>query len=504
MPDPILLAHDIGTSGTKSSLVSVSGGVLASFSAAHDTKCPHPGWAQQDPADWWEGVCANSRRLAEAHGDLVANVAGIGVSGHMLGAVPIGPDGRPLRPAMIHSDTRATEAFDRLSRTIGPDKVYELTGNLLDPRGVICKMLHLARNEPDVYRKAHRFVQSKDYVVGCMTGNWDTTDLSDASHAQWLDIKARGRGDALLEEVGLDAGKIPTLHRSTDVVGTLTAEAARRMQLPQGLPVVAGAGDGACASAGAGAVTPGDTYGCLGTTAWLATITAEPVIDPGRRLFNILALDANNGLYGTVQSAGRSIQWVLDLAGEEGFERFDEILSAIEPGCDGLVFLPYLEGERSPIFDADARGVYFGIHPGHRREHFVRAAVEGVSFALRSVLEVLRESADVRALPLIGGGGQSHAWQRMLADICAAEIRMLSTRAPDATSLGAALAAGVGVGVFDDLASAAAGIRVTQRIAAAETPPSAYDRNYAIYRRLYPDLKNAFADLQQRLRAETS
>jgi xylulokinase len=503
MSEPILLAHDVGTSGTKSSLVDASGKVRASFAASHPTTVPGPGQAQQDPRDWWRGVVENSSRLARAHPDLMAAVEGIGVSGHMLGLVAVDAEGRPLRPAMIHSDLRSVEEARDVAHQIGAQRVYEVTGNLLDPRSVPCKMMHFRRHERSLYDATACFLQSKDYIVGCMTGRFDSTDFSDASHAQWIDIRRRRLATDLLEAMDLDPAKIPRLRQATDVVGTLTPKAAGEMGLRDGIPVVAGGGDGACASAGAGAVTPGDTYGCLGTTAWISTTTREPVIDPHGRTFNILSLGESNGVFGTVQSAGASLNWALKLIGERGFYDFDRLVSSVAPGCGGLIFLPYLEGERSPIFDPEARGVYFGICPEHDRAAFLRAALEGVSYALRSVLEVLRESRKIPALRLIGGGGQSRVWQEMLCEICRVEIQLLSTQAQDATSLGAALAAGCGVGIFPDLPRAASSIDVIDRIACPQEPDGAYDRNYRLYQSLYPDLKEAFARRSRALSWET-
>jgi len=235
----------------------------------------------------------------------------------------------------------------------------------------------------------------------------------------------------------------------------------------------------------------------------IASTVAEPVIDQRQRVFNILSLDGEScGVFGTIQCAGRSLDWVMELIREESFDRFDELLGRVAPGSEGLVFLPYLEGERSPIFDADARGVFFGLSPVHRREHLLRATVEGVSFALRSVLEVMRESFAVPALRLIGGGGQSKLWQQLLADVCGVAIRTLSTRSADATSLGAAFAAGVGVGLFDGLPQAAQTIEVTGERLADTVLAERYDTFFRVYQTLYPRLKPVFTQLQKSLQGD--
>ena len=494
MSDPVILAHDVGTSGTKTAVVGPADGVLDSESTPHATRYGPGGAAEQNPADWWAGVCRNTRALTERRPGLPQSVAAIGLSGQMLGCLPIGPGSEPLRPSMIHADVRATAEAERIARTLGRDAVYRVTGNIVDARSPLSKMLWLQAHEPDVYRRTARFVQAKDYVAGCMTGSSGTTDLSDAAHAQWLDVRRMAYAGDLLTALGLDAGKLPALHRSSDVIGRLSETAARAMGLMAGVPVVAGAGDGCCATAGAGAVRFGDTYCCLGTTAWIATVAGEPWIDPQARIFNVPSLDGEGwGVYGTVQSAGRSVEWVMALLGEPGPGRLDSLLAAAPAGSDGLIFLPYLEGERSPIWDASARGVFFGIGPAHGRAHFVRATVEGVSFALRSVLDVLRERAPISAMRLIGGGGRSRAWQQMLADVCDVEVQVLSVRAEDATCLGAAIAAGVGVGLFDSVAEGCRSITVERTRRPVPEARRTYDGAYDLYRSLYPALKTAFA-----------
>jgi len=330
-----------------------------------------------------------------------------------------------------------------------------------------------------------------------MTGSFDSTDFSDASHALWLDLVKRDYAVDLIGAVGLDVGKLPELHAAIDIVGTLSKEGGAALGLPAGIPVVAGGGDGACASIGAGAVRRNDTYCCIGTTAWIASVSPTPFLDDRQRVFNIATLDGEAfGVYGTVQCAGRSLDWVMELLGEQSFDGFDERLASVPAGSDGLIFLPYLEGERSPIWDADARGVFFGIAPSHGRAHFLRATVEGVSYALRSVLDVLRESMAIPQLRLIGGGGQSAGWRQLLADVCGVEIQALSTQAADATSLGAAVAAGVGVGVFRDLADGVQMIRVEDSCRPNTQTTGVYDARFALFSALYPALKQQFAQLQ--------
>jgi len=500
MATDCILAHDVGTSGTKTSIVLPNGTIAASHTSSHGTEFPKPGWAQQRAEDWWEGVCRNTQALVAQHPGLATRIAGVGVSGHMLGCVAMGADGIPLCPAVIHSDCRSSAEARTLDARIGANALYETTGNILDARSPLAKILWIKNNLPDVYRRTERFIQSKDYVVGCMVGEFDSTDCSDASHAQWIDIRRKEYATDALAAAGIDIGKFPVLHRSTDVVGHLAESAARALGLSSGIPVVAGGGDGVCASAGAGSVLPGDTYCCIGTTAWICAVTPEPMIDAQNRIFNIVALDGETcGVYGTVQAAGRSVDWVKALIGEQGFDRFDELLEQVEPGSAGLLFLPYLEGERSPIFDTDARGVFFGLTPAHGRLHVLRATIEGVSFALRSVLDVMREAFPIPSLRLIGGGGQSSVWRQLLADVCDVRVQTLSTEAADATSLGAAITAGVGVGLFADFADGVKSIGITSERAADSARARTYNTLLAVYQALYPHLKPVYGQLRDAL-----
>jgi xylulokinase len=461
-----------------------------SASTPHGTRYGAGGAAEQEPAHWWAGVCRNTRALIEQTPDLPARLAAIGVGGQMLACLPVGADGEPLRPSMIHSDARA----GREAALIDRDAVYRTSGNVADARSPLCKMLYLRAHEPDVYRRAARFLQAKDWIVGRMTGSFDSTDLSDAAHAGWLDVRRLVPATDLLEALGLDPRKLPQVHRSTEVVGRLSAEAARQIGLRDGVPVVAGAGDGCCATAGAGVVRPGGTYCCLGTTAWVALAAEGPLIDPQARVFNLPSLDGEGcDVYGTVQSAGRSVDWVMALLGEQGAGRLDALIASAPPGSGGLVFLPYLEGERTPIWDANARGVFFGIGPAHGRAHFVRAVVEGVSFALRSALDVLRESAPVGAMRLIGGGARSPAWQQMLADVWGLPVQVLSSAAQDATSLGAAIAAGVGVGIFSSVADGCRAVAVECARRPDPALRATYNAAFELYLSLYPALKDVFA-----------
>lgn len=491
MPDAVILACDVGTSGVKCSMITGAGVVLDSETAAYDTIYLPGGISEQKPGDWWNSICAAVRKLAERNAQHSKNIAAIGVSGHMLGCVPVAADGSALGNAMIHSDSRAREQFARVDAAIGAQRLYEMSGNVLDARSPLCKILWLKENAPEIYNKTAKFLQSKDYVVSRLTGNIDTTDYSDACHAELMDIRSRSYDQGLFAELGIDFSKLPQLHKGCEVVGKTTAEAARALGIPDGIPVIAGGGDGACGSLGAGNIAVGDAYLSLGTTAWIAQVSAEPVIDPQSRVFNIMNLDGEScSVYGAMQAAGSSIVWIQRLLGIDDLGELNRIAGAVEPGCGGLVFLPYLDGERSPIFDAQAKGVFMGMSQTHDRGHFARAVFEGVAYALKNILDIFRERGELDAIRAIGGGVKSELWRGIIADVCRIGIQTLSVAAADSTSLGVAAAAGVGAGIFSDMRQATSFIRVQDTLEPGNIRP-AYERNYSVYKGLYPSLKDA-------------
>ncbi len=459
----LFLAFDIGTSAIKSTLISQSGGVI-DF-AEH--KYPPAGAAifttEQDPDSWWEGAITVARELFSRNPEAGAMVQGIGVSGHMLGCLPVDSEGRPLRPAMLHSDTRAKGEEAEIAETVGREMLYRRTGNTLSAQSTLCKILWLKRNEPEIYAKTARFLQSKDYLTAKLTGDIDTSDYSDGAHAELADIHRWAYMDDVISELNIDIGKLPALRRGTDIAGYLTPEAARALQLSQGIPVIAGGGDGACANAGSG-IAHGGMYCCLGTTAWLSYNADRPVLDPDMRVFDIPSLDGLDiGIFGTMQAAGRCVDWAKTVFSVSDDRQFNEFAALAPAGSGGLVFLPYLECERSPIFDANARGVFFNINAGHRREHFCRAVFEGVAYALRSILDVHRLSVKVTDLRVIGGGSNSALWRQILADIMGVNVFTTSAQASSVTSLGVAMAAGVGVGAYKSLAEAASFISLLEK-----------------------------------------
>lgn len=485
----LFLAFDIGTSAIKSTLIAQSGGVVDFAEHKYPPVNGAISSTEQNPETWWSGAAHCADELFSRNPAVCAQVQAIGVSGHMLGCLPVDNNGSPLRPAMLHSDTRAVAEEAEIADAVGRETLYRRTGNTLSAQSTLCKILWLKRSEPELYAKTSRFLQSKDYLTAKLTGNIDSSDYSDAAHAELADIHRLTYMDDVLSELGIDIRKLPALHRGTDIAGHLMPGAARALHLTQGIPVIVGGGDGACANAGSG-IAPGSMYCCLGTTAWLSYNEKRPVLDPYMRIFDIPSLDgADIGIFGTMQAAGRCVDWAKKLFHISSDRHFNELAALSPAGSDGLVFLPYLEGERSPIFDARARGVFFNINADHRREHFCRAVFEGVAYALRSILDVHRLSVQVTDLRVIGGGSNSALWRQILADIWGVNVWTTSVKASSVTSLGVAMAASVGVGAYKNLAEASAAITLMEKTAPIPENGQLYDKLYDTFLQLYPRVR---------------
>lgn len=492
-----ILAFDIGTSSVKTSVIDRTGKTVASASKDYATSHPKAGIAEQNPEDWWKCACATAKDIWEQDKNLANHIAAIGVCGHMLGCVPVDAEGKPLANAMIHSDSRAYKQSEKISRLIGKQKLYEMSGNILDARSTLSKFLWLKEELPEVYGKTAKILQSKDYLTACLTGNIDTTDYSDASHGELMNIRTKDYEKTVYEELGLDVSKLPTLYAGKDVVGKLCQTGAEGLGLPSGIPVIAGGGDGACSDLGGGNVEVGNICCSLGTTAYFSSLMKEPYIDPQGRVFNIMGLDGTNcSLFGTIQSACGALNWVMDILGETDIQVFNTLAASVGKGSNGLIFVPYLDGERAPIFDAKARGVFFGLSQSHTRAHFARATFEGVAFALNSVLEAYREMMKVSSIHMIGGGAKSDLWRQIMADIWDAEVVVRKGAGSESNGLGIAAAAGVGIGLFESMEEAIGQMQVESSVL-PQGDNQVYREEFAVYQNIYVNLKKQMHRLDE-------
>jgi xylulokinase len=514
--DDVILAYDLGTTGNKAGLYDAAGHVVATAFAGYDTTYAHPGWAEQDPNAWWASVCDATRALLAAARVDSRAIRCVGFSGQMMGCLPVDRLGRPLRSAIIWADTRATDEADLIARTMGTDEVYAVTGNRVSSSYTLAKMLWVKDRQPAVWRETDRILQAKDHIVQRLTGVF-VTDHSDASLTLALDLAGLCWAEPMLERLGIDAELMPRLRRSIDVVGEVTTTAAEATGLAAGTPVVIGGGDGACAAAGAGVLCPGAAYAYIGSSSWIGVASERPILDPARRTFNIAHVVP--GLYqpiGTMQAAGASYQWardqlcererldagadVADRAGGLGgaggvgvYERMNVLATTVPPGCDGLLFLPYLLGERAPRWNPLARGAYLGLGVSHERAHLVRAVLEGVAFNLRTILDAfIAQGVGIEAVRVIGGGAKSALWRQIIADVFERPVPLLELQ-DEATSLGAAMAGGVGIGFYPEFATLAP--RVVETREPDRGTREIYRRAHAAFEKAYVALEPLFPDL---------
>lgn len=492
-----LLGIDIGTSSAKAVLVDPDGALLGVAAADYPIDQPHPGWAEQDPEAWWRAAVQAVRGALAQAGVAAAEVAAIGLAGQMHGAVLLDSAGAPTRPAIIWPDQRAAAQVEEATRAVGLGRLGRLTGNRLAAGFAAASLLWLLGHEPGALAAADKLILPKDYVRLRLTGRV-ATDVSDASGTLLFDVAQRRWATDLLVEWKLPHWLLPEVLESSDVAGELRAEAAEELGLLPGTPVAAGAADQACQALGSGLLDPGLASCTIGTGGQLLTPLAAPLYDPALRLHTFChALRGRWYSMGAILAAGLSLSWFRQHLAAEGvtFDDLAQEAASVPAGAEGLLFLPYLVGERTPHFDPGARGALIGLTLRHGRAHIVRAIMEGVAFALRDGLEVMRALGPGPAQVVsAGGGGSKQPWQGILASVFG--LPVMPAAGAERTAVGAALLAGLATGVYANPAEARA--RAVRYEPAVEPQPAdvaRYQELYALYRELYPKLKPGFAVL---------
>lgn len=489
-----ILAHDLGTSGNKATLFDADGHLVASAFAPYATAYPQPNWAEQEPAAWWQAVCDTTQQLLATSGVATGAIGAVGFSGMMMGCLPVDADGTPLRSCIIWADQRAQAEAEEVAAACGADEVYLRCGHRTSPAYCAPKILWVRNHQPDIYTRAAKFLVPKDYIVHKLTGIF-ATDYSDASGTLLFDLVQRCWHEPFLHALGLDAEQLPTPHPSNAVVGRITPAAARETGLAAGTPVVIGGGDGSCAGVGAGVIEPGSAYCVIGTSAWISISTLAPLPDARQRTMTFHHVHPQRyAPMGVQQMAGGAREWAWQALEGNKVTGLDEAAAQVEPGAGGLIFLPYLMGERSPWWNPLARGAYIGLAMQHGKPEMARAVLEGVALGLRQILDALREQAGgITAMRLIGGGGKSLLWRQVLADVFQLPIHMLELKG-EATSWGAAVAAGVAIGQYD-WSIAAERSRVVEIVEPNRANAALYDELLGIYTASYEALAPIYAQL---------
>jgi xylulokinase len=444
----MLLGIDLGTGSVKALLLDISGTVVAEASSPYPVQSPQPGWAETDPEAWWSAVGVAVRQaVAQSQVAGSETVQAIGLSGQMHGVVLAHANGDPLRPAILWADMRsraALEAYHHLSPNLQTPLANPITAGMAGPT-----LLWLRQNEPDIYAAAGWMLQPKDWLRLRLTGEV-AAEPTDASGTLLYDVRSDRWAFDTLEALQLRTDWLPPLRPSSSIAGYLTAAAAAALHLPVGLPIVAGAADTAAAALGSGLLEPGQVQLTIGSGAQIITPLAQPTLDAqGCTHLYRAALPGQWYRLAAIQNAGLALEWVREILGLSWEQVYAEAFS-VAPGCEGLTFLPYLTGERTPHLDPYARGTWVGLGLHHRRSHLMRAALEGVAFAIRQGLEAIATTGiPIQKLRLAGGGTLEPAWRQLLA--AAFQVPLYSITVPAASARGAAILAGLGIGTYVDI-----------------------------------------------------
>ncbi len=502
-----LLGVDLGTSGTKTVLFDENGQVLASKTIEYPLLQPKNGWAEQDPMFWYDATINSVKHVLNESKVDSKDVVALSIAGQMHGLVMLDENGKVLRNAILWCDARTQKQCDEITALVGKKRLIEINANPALSGFTAPKILWVRENEPEIYKKCKTILLPKDFVRYMLTGK-KAMEISDASGTNLLDITNRVWSDEILEKLSIDKSLLPPLIESAEVAGYITKEIAEATGLKEGTIVAGGAGDNAAAALGTGVCSEGDAFVTLGTSGVIFAHTNKPAIDPLGRVHTFCAAVKNSWTaMSCTLAAGLSLRWARDefysfekaeeeKKGEDVYNLMTKKAAECPIGSDGLIYLPYLMGERSPVLDPNARGVFFGLTARHTKAHMTRAVLEGITLSQRHNLDVLNQMGiEPRNLTACGGGAQSPFWRQLLADILKCHI--VTTTSKEGPALGAAILAGVAAGVFSSVEEGCKKlVKESDKSSSTDAKVAAlYDEVYKLYSFLYPTLRPAFSKL---------
>lgn len=498
MTKQYLLGIDIGTSACKIALFSKDGKVEAAASGAYPVYYPRSGWAEQNPDEWWEAVCDTIWKVLDSSGIAPSEIAGVGIDGQSWSAIAIDKEGKVLTNTPIWMDTRAQSICDRVNQEIGAEKIFELCGNMLQPSYTTAKILWYKENLPDIYEKIDKILQSNSFIAYRLTGAI-TQDISQGYGLHCFNMRTGAWDMDMCERMGIPSSFLPDIVPCHQIIGTVTREAAEQTGLAPGTPVVAGGLDAACGTLGAGVVHAGETQEQGGQAGGMSICIEEYAADP-RLILGYHVVPNQWLLQGGTTGGGGVMRWLerefgayeRSVAAEKGrtsLQQYNALAEQVSPGSDGLVFLPYMAGERSPIWDPNAKGVFYGLDFGKTKGHLIRSAMEGVAYSLKHNLDIAESAgAHVKELLAVGGCANSALWMQIKSDITGKSLAVPFS--DTATTLGAALLAGVGVGMYENFEDAVAQtVKITRKYEPNTENYEVYMKNYETYLGLYENLK---------------
>ncbi|TMD53272.1 MAG: xylulokinase [Chloroflexi bacterium] len=483
----VLVGLDVGTTGVRVLAVNREGAIVASAGRRYALTMPRPGWTEQEPDDWWN---AARDALSEVAGAVEGRVDGIGLTGQMHGAVFLDGGGKSIRPAILWNDQRTEAQCREITAKVGANRLLEVCGNPALTGFQAPKLLWLREEEPDAYRRVARVLLPKDYIRYRLTGEL-ATDPSDASGTLLLDLRSRAWSQELLDRLEVPREWLPAVVESSGQTGQVGRSLAEELGLGPHVPVAAGAGDNAAAAIGVGVVAPGVGVSSIGTSGVVFAPSDAFTPDGAGRVHAFChAVPGGYHLMGVTLAAGAALEWWRGLFNPPSTpEQLAELAATAAPGSGGLLFLPYLYGERSPLLDPRARGAFVGLTASHGAAELTRAVMEGVVFSLRESLEIIAELAPVEAIRATGGGARSRLWAQLQADVYNRPVALMGVE--EGAAYGAALLAGVAAAIYPDLEAASQLTRVRETIEPDRSTRSVYDELFGTYLTLYPGLSGA-------------
>ena len=493
----LFLGIDVSTTGSKTLLVDRDGVVVGEATTPHPLSTPRPLWSEQQPQDWWQSVTASIRQCllqARVSGE---SVSAIGLTGQMHGLVLLDERNNPLRPAILWNDQRCADECDEIRARIGRQRLIQITGNEALTGFTAPKIVWVKNHEPDVFDRSRHVLLPKDFIRFKLTGSL-AMDKADGSGTMLFDLEKRNWSSEVTQALGIPSEWLPPTFEGQQITGEVSSDAAGLTGLRAGTPVVAGGGDQAAQAVGVGSVRPGIVALTLGTSGVVFASTESCLIEPEGRLHSFCHAVPNRWhLMGVMLSAAGSLQWHRDtLAPDASFEDLMTEAAAAPPGSEGLIFLPYLSGERTPYPDPLARAAWVGLTLRHNRAHMTRSLLEGVAFGINDCFELIKAAGlgAIEQVRVSGGGAKSGLWRQILADVLGAELVTVNTS--EGAAYGAAILAGVGFGAWPDVDTACSNlIRVVERVSPDQNRASLYGRMHDHYKQLYPALKPVFNGL---------
>jgi len=482
----VALGIDVGTTATKGVVIDEAGRVVAQAQRRSDLRSPHPGWAEEDTEQWWDNVCSITSELP------TDGICAVGVSGMVPCLIPLDHKGDALRPSIQQNDARAVAEVRELAHELRDARILERTGSPITQQSIAPAARWLQRHEPDVWERAETLLGSYDFITHRLTGE-RAVESNWALESGLYDLETGAWAPDVCAAAGIDRALLPAVHPSSEVVGEVTTDAAAATGLPAGTPVIAGSADHVASAFAAGLREDGDLLVKLGGAGDILLTTSEALVDD--RLYLDFHLVPGKFLpNGCMAASGSLIRWFNEeLARGATLANLDAEAAAVAPGAEGLVVLPYMLGEKTPINDPDARGVFFGLHLGHTRGHLFRAVLEGIAFGFRHHVDVLRSRGqEPRRVRVTNGGARSVLWKQITADVLGLPLEV--PREAGGSALGAAFTAGMGTGMFGDWGEIDRFVEIAQVIEPSAGARDAIDASYATFRALYPALEPLFAE----------